>query len=69
MEKQTVTPRKPRAKVLGQDGNVFNILAICSRALRNADLHQESDHMQQEVFASGSYDEALAIMMRYVEFV
>jgi hypothetical protein len=69
MEKQAVTHTKPRAKVLGQDGNVFNILAICSRALKNAGLHQESDRMQQEVFASGSYDEALAIMMRYVEFV
>ncbi len=67
MKNQTHNHTKPRAKVLGQDGNVFNILAICSRALKRAGLHEEDEAMKKEVFESGSYHEALGKMMEYVD--
>ena len=58
--------KKPVAKVIGKDGNVFNITAISAKALKDAGL----DHvaMIKRVYASGSYSEALAIMQEYVEF-
>jgi hypothetical protein len=34
MQKETKTLRKPRAKLIGADSNVFNLLGIASAALR-----------------------------------
>ena len=47
--------RKPFVQLTGEDGNVFNLIGICSRA------------MQQRVFQAGSYEEALGILGEYVE--
>ena len=58
---------KPTVKLSGQDGNVFNLIAICSRELKRAGLNDEAKTMTEEIFASGSYDEALQIMMNYVD--
>jgi hypothetical protein len=58
---------KPTAKVIGQDGNVFVTLGICSSALKKVGQHQESKEMTEKVFSSGSYDEALSIMMEYCD--
>lgn len=58
---------KPKAKVLGQDGNVFNLLAICSKSLKRAGQTDQAKEMTEKVFASGSYDEALQIMGQYCE--
>lgn len=58
---------KPKAKVVGEDGNVFSTLGICSKALKKAGLVEEAKEMRNKVFSSGSYDEALQIMMKYVD--
>jgi hypothetical protein len=58
---------KPTAYVIGEDGNVFNTLSICSRALKDADMRAEAEEMKTRVFAAESYDEALRIMSEYVE--
>jgi hypothetical protein len=59
--------QKPKAKLLGKDGNVFNLLGICSLALKNAGQKEEAKEMAEKVFESKSYDEALAIMMEYCD--
>ena len=59
--------RKPVVQLTGQDGNVFNLIGICSRALRKAGRVEEARLMQQRVFQAGSYGEALTIMGEYVE--
>jgi len=59
---------KPKAKVLGQDGNVFNLIAICSTSLKRAGQNEQAEQMRKRVFASNSYDEALCIMSDYCEF-
>ena len=64
--KNTLTT-KPEAKVYGENGNVYNLLAICSRALKNAGQKDQAKEMQEKVFACGSYDEALSIMGQYCE--
>jgi len=58
---------KPRVKLVGEDGNVFNLMAICSRALKNAGQSDKASEMVKKITNCGSYDEALAIMMDYCE--
>jgi hypothetical protein len=57
---------KPKVKFVGENGNVFNLLSICSRALRDARLPGAAE-MRSRVFRSGSYDEAINIMYEYVD--
>lgn len=59
--------RKPVVQLVGQDGNVFNLLGICSRALKKAGRFEEAKAMQERIFKAASYEEALAIMGEYVE--
>lgn len=61
--------KKPKAKMIGEDGNVFNLIGIASRALKKEGLKEQAEEMKNRVFSSGSYDEALQIMMEYVEVV
>ena len=59
--------RKPVVQLVGQDANVFNLIGLCSRALKKAGRVEEARLMQQRVFQAGSYGEALAIMGEYVQ--
>ena len=58
---------KPLAPIVGADGNVFNLIGICSRALKTAGYHEKALEMANRVTSSGSYEEALAIMCEYIE--
>jgi len=58
---------KPIAKLVGQDGNVFNLLGICGRSLKRAGQSDKVGEMQTRVFACDSYDEALRIMSDYCQ--
>ena len=59
--------RKPVVQLVGENGNVFNLLGLCSRALKKAGRVEDAKAMQQRVFQAGSYEEALGIMGEYVE--
>ena len=61
------TKIKPSCTLIGQDGNVFNLIGLASRALKRAGQSDKSQEMTKKAFASGSYDEALQIIMEYVE--
>lgn len=58
---------KPRCKLIGEDGNIFNLLGIASKTLKEADLEDEADEMASRVYKSKSYTEALGIISEYVE--
>ena len=58
---------KPRAKLVGENGNVFNLTAICSSALKKAGQAGKAKEMQDKIFKCGSYNEAPAIMTDYCE--
>jgi len=58
---------KPRAKLIGTDSNVFNIMGVASRALKAAGLHDKATEMCDRVMSSTSFDEALSIIMEYVD--
>jgi len=59
---------KPRVKLVGGNGNVFNLMAICSRALKKAGMPEKASEMANKITDEAkSYDEALVIMMDYCE--
>lgn len=58
---------RPKAKIIGEDSNIFNIMGIASNSLKNAGFKDEANEMFKRVTESGSYDEALGIIMEYVE--
>ena len=64
-----VTIKHPDISVqlVGQDGNVFNLMGIVSRALRENGFGDEVDDFVSEVTSSKSYHEALAVMMQWVD--
>jgi hypothetical protein len=55
---------KPIAKVIGKNGNIFNILSIASKALNDS---LKANEMTDKVLKSKSYDEGLAIISEYVD--
>jgi hypothetical protein len=60
---------KPKCKLIGEDGNIFNLMGIASRTLKRAGLEEEAKEMVDRIFKSESYDRALQIIMDYVEVV
>lgn len=60
---------KPQCKLIGEDGNIFNLVGIASRTLKNNGKETEAEKMRSKVFASGSYEEALSVIGDYVEIV
>ena len=59
-------PEKPDCALIGQDGNIFNLVGIAARTLREHDRKDQAKEMTDRVFASGSYGEALCIIGEYV---
>lgn len=59
---------RPKAKMIGEDGNIFNLMGIASRALKQAGYSIQAREMVNRITTSAeSYDEALAIISQYVE--
>ena len=63
---------KPAAKekldcaLIGHDGNIFNLIGIAARTLRANGMTKEANEMRERISQSGSYDEALGIIGKYV---
>jgi len=58
---------KPKVQFLGQDGNVFNLLGKCTKALKRAGMPQQAKELGEKVCKAQSYDEALQLMMQYCD--
>ena len=57
---------KVDAKIISANGNVYNLLAICQRALKDNGYNEEAKELYERVTNSESYDMALSIMQEYV---
>jgi len=57
---------KPDCKLIGEDGNIFNLMARAIKTLRENGLSEEAKEMRERITSSGSYDEALCIIGEYV---
>lgn len=62
---------KPKCKLIGENGNVFNLIAIVRRTLKEHELNEELRLFDQDfkrIQESGcSYDDVLALFMKYVD--
>ena len=67
-EEQYLAPLpKPKAVLVGKNGNIYNLLAIASRALMEVKQFANLPNMKTRVVKSHSYDEALNLIMEYVD--
>ena len=58
---------KPNAQLTGDDGNIFMVAARASKALKRAGLEKQAAEMKKRVSGSATYDEALAVILEYVD--
>lgn len=65
-EEEQHQKEKPDCKLIGEDGNIFNLMGIASRTLKQNGLKDEAKEMCSRVTSSGSYYEALNIIGEYV---
>jgi hypothetical protein len=59
--------RKPVARLVGEDGNVFHVIGVVRRALRNAGQAERAKEFVERASRAKSYDEVLAMLHDYVE--
>lgn len=65
--KQKIKVMKPKVKLTGTDGNVFALIGKCQVALKKANMEKEAKEMANKCREANSYDEAIRIMMEYVD--
>ncbi len=58
---------KPKCKLTGADGNIFNLIGLARKALREAGQRDKGEEMTNRVYEAKSYDEALKTIMEYVD--
>ena len=64
---RVIKPPEITVQLVGQNGNVFNLMAIVANALRKNGFGEEVQCFITDDTSSKSYHEALAVMMRWVD--
>lgn len=54
-------------QLLGQDGNAFNVLGLCKRAMKRNHLPQEEINQFIKEATSGNYDHLIATVMSWFD--
>lgn len=59
---------KPDCELIGHDGNIFNLMGIASRTLKQNGLEKQAQEMYERITGGGcsDYDQALGIIGEYV---
>lgn len=65
-EQGTELTDKPDCPLIGADGNIFNLMGIASRTLKQNGMPEQAKEMTERIHSSGSYAEALNIIGEYV---
>ena len=59
---------KPKCRLIGEDGNIFNLMGIATITLKKAGEAEKAKEMTRRITTEAkSYDEALQILMEYVD--
>lgn len=66
VEKEKDIKRKPDCPLVGQNGNIFNLMAIASKTLKENGMEKEAEEMCSRIRSSGDYYKALVIIGEYV---
>jgi hypothetical protein len=59
--------KKPKCKLIGEDGNVFNIIGLVCRALNAAGQKDKAKEFREKAITSHSYDAVLVLCHEYVD--
>ena len=61
--------KKPKCKLVGENGNIYNLMGIAARTLRRAQHPELADEMISRITQGEAkdYSMALAIISEYVE--
>jgi hypothetical protein len=63
-----VERHKPRCQLVGEDGNIFNLIGIATRTLKREGMRKEASEMENRILnGAESYDEALGIIQEYLD--
>lgn len=57
---------QPDCPLIGADGNIFNLMGIAERTLKQHGMQEQAKEMTERIQKSGSYSEALNIIGEYV---
>lgn len=60
---------KPECKLIGENGNIFNLMGIASTTLKHHGMREQAEEMKTRIRGAKSYDDALQIIMDYVDIV
>ena len=60
-------PQQPKCPLIGQDGNIFNLMGVASNTLKRNGMPDKAKEMCERITSSESYVEALSIIDEYVE--
>ncbi|WP_313180768.1 hypothetical protein [Lacrimispora sp.] len=63
---QKLETEKPDCPIIGADGNIFNLMGIASRTLREHGKEKEAEEMCSRIKESGSFIVALSVLMDYI---
>ena len=60
--------KRPRCSLIGKDGNIFNLMGIASRTLKENNMEELAKEMCNKITTQAkSYDQALSILGEYVD--
>ena len=67
-EEKNLNGEQPLCPLIGQDGNIFNLVGIAARTLREAGLRDQAKELTHRIFSGEchSYGEALCLIGEYV---
>lgn len=60
---------KPVCVLIGEHGNVFNVIGRVAKALKKVGLVGQAKEFTDRAFTSNSYDYVLQLAMEYVEVI
>ncbi len=67
MESGPETVQKPDCELIGKNGNIYNLIGLAAKTLRENGMAEQADEMWERIRdRAGSYYEALSIIGEYV---
>ena len=60
---------KIQVKLIGEDSNIFNLIAIVRKEMRKLGLMETAEIMCERIYECKSYEEALNIITEYIEII
>ena len=60
---------KIKVELIGEDGNIFNLVGITIKALERNGQKEKAKEMRNKVFKAKNYEEALKVISDYVEII